>query len=103
MKIHRLQKATNQDVRNWIYEMVPDLTEYQKSEIRRYDLRFCLGLEFFKPRKRVNNIWWRLSGIAFPFVWLIMFIGLPVNFLFTGYWGYSKIEWFDQWRNNLNI
>jgi len=44
--------------------------------------------EVEEPRK--VEFWWRLTIFIFPFVWLVLFICLPLNMLFTGKWGYSR-------------
>lgn len=103
MDLHNLKPASSREIRDWIYEMVPELTVYQKEKIRQYDLRCCLDLYFFKEKNRVYNIWLRLTILPFILVWIILFIGLPINFIITGNWGYSKIKWFDTWRNSINI
>lgn len=48
-----------------------------------------LNLDFYTEEKTPVSFWTRLS-MPFAFLtMLIMFIGIPFNFLITGRWGYS--------------
>lgn len=105
MKLHNLKKVSDYEVQNWLEKSIPELTAYQKQKIRDTEIVRFSHLEFFKRRERVKSIWWRLSLIIFPIFWVIIFISLPINFLFTGSWGYShkRIGWVETWMHKMGI
>lgn len=103
--LHNYKKAADYKVKEWIEKSIPDLTPYQKKKM--YDnevIRFA-PFDFMERRKRITNIWIRLSVIFMPWVWLVLFIGLFFNFIIKGSWGYKykSIEWFDTWRTNVGL
>jgi hypothetical protein len=61
------------------------------------------GLQVYKRNQKINNPWLRLTIVFFSITWLIFFIFLPINFLFTGRWGYSGMKWFQNWGRNLGL
>lgn len=105
MNLHNYEKATDYEVQKWIDNSELELTPYQKQRLRDYDVVRLAPFYFIKPRKRVTNIWLRLSIILFPPVWILILISLPFNFILTGKWGYGNktLKWFDKWVTNINV
>jgi len=105
MEFHRYKKASDYEVYDWIKKSIPELTNYQKQKIYDNEIVRFSKFEFYKRRKRVSNIWWRLSAVFFPITWILIFISLPINFILTGDWGYSfkTLEWFNIWKNNIGL
>lgn len=61
---------------------------------------------FFQQRKpSTKNAFYRASVIFLPLVWVVLFLGLIINFILTGHWGYESktIAWFNKWLHNLNL
>ena len=71
-------------------KVFPELSKIDSEEM--CDRFIELGIEFYtEERVKVNP----LVRLTLPFgllVMLIMFIGLPLNFIVTGNWGYSLGE-----------
>jgi len=93
MIFSQIEEASGSDVREWILESIPDLTKYQKEVIQNADCDIIRvsHLHFYidKSPQKVSFLW-RFTILIFPLVWLVLFIGLPFNMLFTGRWGYGK-------------
>ena len=88
-----LEEAPLREVRKWLLESIPDLTDYQKEEINEEGFDMFSGSDLYFYRKtepQKVTFWWRLTILIFPFVWLLLFAGLPFNMLFTGQWGYGR-------------
>lgn len=96
MKLTNLKRASDWEVREWLKNSIPELTVYQKEKIRDEIIQFA-PFYFYKKRKKVNNVFVRLSVIFIPPVWIILAISLPFNFIVTGKWGYNKLEWYSKW------
>lgn len=107
MKLHNLKKASDYEVKEWIFKSIPNLTQHQKTTIS--DDYNCMirraPFEFYKKKKKVNNFFIRLTIVPFVFVYLLLLLGLPFNFILTGMWGYSSktINWFDKWRHYIGF
>lgn len=101
--LHNLEKAFDHEVRNWLEKSIPELTKYQLEKIR-YDeiIRFA-PFEFYKRRKKTKNFFMRLTIILYVAMWLVLFIGLPFNFIITGNWGYNKLKWFANWGHKIGV
>lgn len=105
MNIHNLQKVNDMEVQEWFLKNIPEISPYQKEKIRDMELFRFSPFTYFKRRKSVNNMFFRLTIILFPIVALLLFISLPFGFIFTGEWGYSyeKLKWFDKWKNSIGL
>jgi len=105
MKIHsNIEKVSDWDVEKWLTKEL-DLTPYQQSRMKdRESIRFA-PFDFYKNKKRVENVWFRITILLFPFVWVLLFFGMPIYFIFTGAWGYKEkhIKWYRNWIHLLNI
>lgn len=80
----------------------PELSHLDSDEL--CDRFRRLNIDFYCEKKTPVNPWVRLT-LPFALVtMLIMFVGLPINFLFTGEWGYSLgknnrvLNWFRSLR-----
>lgn len=100
MKFRNIKKASEYEVRKWLKETL-NLSDYQQEKLWREEIIERAPFYFFKRKKYQPNIWLRLSIVLFPFVWLLLFIGLPFNYIITGRWGYGKrwnfiVDWVDK-------
>lgn len=82
-----LQKASIYDVREWLRENI-NLTEYQKQKLLELDIRDT-NLCFYKKTKKTTSVLLRLTIIFIPIVFLLLVLGIPINYLLTGYWAYD--------------
>lgn len=103
MKIHNLERASDNEVCTWLFNKIPDLSPYQKEAIRQNEIVRFSKFYFYKKRQKSKNILIRLTVLFVPFVWIILFLSLPVAFIISGRWGYNKIEWFDKWINSVGL
>ena len=105
MKIHTdIEKVSDWDVEKWLTKEL-DLTPYQQSRMKDRELIRFAPFDFYKNKKRVKNAWLRITILLFPFVWVLLFFGMPIYFIFTGAWGYKEkhIKWYRYWISSLNI
>ena len=104
MSLHIYKKASNYEVNKWLKESKElNLTEQQKRDLESYELIRFSPFEFYKEKKKVSNVFFRLT-LPFYFVTLVLlFALLPIAFIVTGRWGYKKITWFLTWRNRLGL
>jgi hypothetical protein len=90
MKISYLERASDYEVRQWL-EKELDLTPYQKQKL--YDkeiIRFSPFYFYRDSKNKKSSILWRLTILVFPIYYLLAFCFLPINFIFTGKWGYGR-------------
>lgn len=106
MNLSRLKKASDYKVTEWLEEELK-LTPYQKQKI--YDKELIRFSPFYfyeiKQKEKISFLW-RLTILLFPIYYLIMLIGLPINMIITGKWGYSQdfLEKFHySWLNKLKL
>lgn len=98
MRLYDLQKVWDSDVVKWLEDSIPELTAYQKEEIRNKEIVRFAPFYFMKRTKKVNNILTRFSVIFLLPVLILLIIGLPINFFITGKWGYSeRMRWYGKW------
>ena len=102
MRFSSLKKASDFKVEDWLKKEL-ELSSYQISKLHQHEIVRFSPFEFYVRRDKTKNPWIRLTIVIFPIVWILLFIGLPINYLFTGRWGYSKIEWVSKWMNILNL
>ena len=104
MRLYNYKKVWPADFSSWLANNIPNLTPYQKEKI--YDEEFirCSKFVIYERCKTVTNVWYRLSIVLLLIVWLIAVIGLPLNFLITGNWGYSdKTRWLATWMERCGF
>lgn len=103
MNFTNIEKASYLEVQSYLKKSL-NLTDYQMCKMYDNDTIRMSPFEFYKRKKKISNIWLRLSIIFLPIVWLLLFIGLPINFIITGRWGYnSKFNFIINWLDNLNV
>ncbi len=106
MNFSNLHKAHDYEVNTWLADRL-SLTPYQMDILRTKELVRCGPYRFYKQRqKEPVSILWRLTLIFVPIYWIIMFIGLPINFTITGRWGYSQTfvdKFHGPWFNKLKL
>lgn len=89
-KFSNLTKAHDYEVRDWLIKAFK-FTDYQKSLLRsNEDIIRYAPFKFYKRKPKQDNMWIRLTLVFVPLVWLIMILGLPLNFILTGIWGYPN-------------
>jgi len=103
MKIIDLQKVSDYRVQEWIEKSIPELTAYQKQKIRENEIIRFAPFYFMERRKKTNNILLRFTIIFMLPIFLLLIIGLPINFFITGSWGYKKIKWYSKWVNSCGL
>ena len=82
MFLTNLKESNHIDIKEYFIKNFPDITPYQREKLD--DFIFDMPYEIFEEKKKTINKWIRLSIIIFPIVWLIVFIGLPFNYILTG-------------------
>lgn len=105
MNYSNYKTASDWDVEKWLKESPLNLTPYQVETMRASEMVRFAPFEFIKRRKRQTNLLIRLSLVLYPFVWIILFLGLPFTYLINGKWGYSEkvFGWYSQWTVNLGL
>jgi len=99
-KYWNLKKADEYSAATELMKRLPDLggldTETMWDAIRFSDL------EIYKIKNKPVPLWLRLT-LPFGLVAaVVLFIGLPVNFMFTGQWGYNWL-WLKNWFSALGF
>jgi hypothetical protein len=107
MNLHNKKPASNYEVQNWLIKTLK-LTKQQELDLINYEFIRFSPFYFYKKKERVDNVWFRLTLIFFPFIWILIFISLPINFIITGRWGYDErknvlIKLIHDWMNKLRL
>ena len=105
MKLHRLKQTSYLTIQHWLEDEL-ELTDYQKDKLRRKEILRFTKYKFFEPRqKRKVSFLCRLSIAPFFIFYLILVIGLPINFLFVGKWGYGDklFNILSKWQNCIGL
>tara|TARA_R100001198_G_C5187463_1_gene181495 strand:+ start:233 stop:556 length:324 start_codon:yes stop_codon:yes gene_type:complete len=68
-------------------KVFPELSKISSEEMA--DRFIKLGLNFYTEEKTPVPLWLRFTMPFALIVMIFMFLGVPINFLFTGQWGYS--------------
>lgn len=106
MNFSNLKKASDFDVKKWLEEELK-LTPYQKDLIYKNELvRFAPFYFYETKQKEKISFLWRLTILLFPIYYLVALIGLPINMIITGKWGYGQdfLEKFHySWLNKLKL
>lgn len=91
MNISRLKKASQYEVQNWLIKEL-DLTPSQKRKM--YDSETIRWAPFtFMKNKQVEKVsfLWRFTMLLLPFYIVLIWVYNPLQFLFTGKWGVSRV------------
>lgn len=103
MNLSRLKQAYNYEVDNWLKEKL-QLTDYQKSLLYDREIIRFAPFYFYKKKEKQSNILWRLTLPFYGIYFILLFIGLPINFILTGHWGYNEKFYNNfhlKWENKL--
>ncbi len=105
-KLHRYKEADNYDLIKWL-EKELELTDKQKQKLFLNQFPRFSGFTFLVNRTRCKpNLFWRLTSIPYVVFNIMLYIGLPFTYLFTGEMGYS-IKFYDnyvsKWRNKIGF
>lgn len=103
MKLINLKKVSDYKVEKWLEDNIRELTVSQKQWIRNEEMVRFAPFEFYERRKKVDNIFVRLSVIFIPVIWVLLVIGMPFNFFYTGTWGYKNLKWYSKWVSACGI
>ena len=102
MNFRNLKRANKYEFENWLVSNLPNISKSQKEAILYNEVLNYSGFYLFKRVKKVKSIWLRMSIVLIPFVWLILMILLPINFIITGSWGYGKrLDFILNWLDSL--
>lgn len=84
-------------------EIFPELSKIDNEELcSRFQK---LNMEFYYEKKEPVILWIRLT-LPFALILIVlMFLCLPINFMFTGHWGYKlgKNNYVFNWFKSLNL
>lgn len=100
MRFTNLKEAQDWEVKEYFAENL-NLSNEQKrilSEVIEKSTFY-----FYKEKDYQPNFLLRLTILLFPIAYLLVLVGLPINFIITGKWGYGKVNWFLNWLNNLKM
>ena len=104
MNFRNIKKASDYKVSDWIKKEF-NLTVYQNEKLIENESVRWAPFEFYQKREIHSNIWIRLSVILIPFVWIILFLGLPITFICKGHFGYDEkyFGWILRWLDIFKI
>jgi len=97
MRLINLKITNDRKVEKWLEKNIKDLTPYQKECIRDSEVVRTAPFVFCERRKKVDNIFLRLTLPFMLITLLALVISLPFNFFIRGVWGYNKLDWFSKW------
>lgn len=106
MRFSRLKRAHDFDVIKWLENSL-ELTDQQKQKL--YDqeiVRFSPYYFYKKAEKKKVGFLWRLTLIAYPIYWILLFCFMPIKAIITGKWGYGRnfIDKFhNKWLQKLDL
>jgi hypothetical protein len=84
------ERASDYEVEGWLQDKL-QLTPYQRSILRDQEILRFSKFRFFKYRPKVStSLWWRLTILLWPVVWVLLLLGLPFTMIVRGRWGYSE-------------
>ena len=105
MIYRKLKRTWSQGYANHIpnfQKVFPELSQINSEELA--DRFIELGLEFYSEEKKPVPVWMRLTLPFALLLMIIMIIGTPIAFIFTGEWGYALgnenriLNWFRALR-----
>lgn len=103
MNLHNYERTSDFEVEEWLIKKL-DLSKDQIYKMRESEMIRFSKIKFYKRIKPKNkSILIRLSALFFLPVLIIVMLTLPVNYLFTGNWGYSTetLNWFNKWHSAI--
>lgn len=105
MVFRKLKRVWSHNDMNYIpkfRETFPELNKVSNEEM--CDRWISLGIEFYTEEETEVKWWIRLTLPFALILFILMFIGLPFVFMFTGKWSYGNryksriLNWFRQLR-----
>ena len=102
-KLKRMNSYGHSNYIPRLKETFPELSKVDSEELAdRWD---SLGLDFSGEEKKAVSFWRRLTLPLGIIVLVLLFIGLPINFMITGHWGYSlgKKNYILNWLRSLRL
>jgi hypothetical protein len=96
----RLQEVDYYSVAIDLKRRIPDLKHVDYEWIA--DHLKGSNLLFYRQEKAPIPFYMRLTLIPALVVLVILFIGLPINYLITGYWRYNWL-WLKNWFTSLGF
>ena len=90
MLYRKLKRTWSNGYANYIPKfktVFPELAKVNSEEL--CDRFIKLNIDFYYEEKTPVKFWMRLTLPFAIILMIIMFIALPINFLFNGKWGYS--------------
>ena len=85
----KLKRTWSHNGLNYIPNLKKVFPELSKIDSEEMADRFIeLGLDFYTEEKTPVPLWIRFTIPFALLVMLLMFVGMPINFLCTGQWGY---------------
>lgn len=101
----RVKKAGQYNVKNWLVKEL-NLTRDQVILMDNKELIRFGKYEFYeyKQEKKVSPLW-RITLIPYGISILLLYLGLPINFLFTGRWGYHNklMDIMRSWNKKIGL
>ena len=94
------QKLDYYDAAFELKKNIPELDNVYSDDIANY-LRGS-GLRFYKEIKVKTTFLFRLTLIPAILLIVVLFVGLPINYLLTGKWHYDW-NWLVKWFRMLNL
>ena len=102
----KLKRTTSHGYLDYIPNFRETFLELSKLDNEELANRFRkLKLQFYYEEKIPVNFWYRLTLPFALITILVMLIGLPINFILTGNWGYplGKNNRIYNWLKSLNL
>ena len=99
MSVVCYEKVSEKEIREWLFDNIPELTKYQKEKIE-YEVVRNIPFRLSKKKRTHGNFLIRLSIVFVPIVYVVSLLCLPFVFIVKGRWGYDfgpdswVIKWF---------
>ena len=107
MNITKLKPADNYEVQQWIEKNIVELTAYQKQKITESEMIRFSHFYFYKKRQKEKVFFlWRLTILFFPIYIILVYLSIPIKFLFTGKWGLGSSfinNVHSKWTNKIGL
>lgn len=105
MILKNIKEVPNYKVEKWLNKNIKNITKYQEEWIRNEEIIRFAPFKFYEKKKKVTNIFFRISILFIWIPFVLLALNLPFNFLITGTWGYSNknINWFTAWAESCGF
>ena len=106
MKLSKLKQVREHEIEDWLVDSL-ELTDYQRQKIRDEGIIRFSEYYFYKQRKEKKpSFLWRLTIVLYPLYIILLFLFLPIRYVFSGktYYGQKFLNDFHYpWINKLNL